>query len=44
MQKPFVLMLFPVFGAHLGFAKNQSHTLIWREMCDEIAIRVSKSA
>jgi hypothetical protein len=44
MQKPFVLMLFPVFGEHLGFAKNQSHTLIWREMCDEIAIRVSKSA
>ena len=44
MQKPFVLILFPVFGAHLGFAKNQSHTLIWREMCDEIAIRVSKSA
>ena len=44
MQKPFVLMLFPVFGAHLGFAKKQSHTLIWKEMCDEIAIRVSKSA
>ena len=44
MQKPFVLILFPVFGAHLGFAKKQSHTLIWREMCDEIAIRVSKSA
>ena len=21
MQKPFVLMLFPVFGEHLGFAK-----------------------
>ena len=44
MHDPLVPMFFPVFGEHLGFAKNQSHTLIWREMCDEIAIRVSKSA
>ena len=44
MHEPLVPMFFPILGAHMSGAKNQSHTLIWREMCDEIAIRVSKSA
>ena len=28
MQKPLILMLFPLFSAHWGFEKNQSHALI----------------
>ena len=48
MQKPLVLMLLTLFGAHWGFAKNQSHTLIegviCGEMAGEMAIGVPKSA
>ena len=49
MQKPLVLMLLTLFGAHWGFAKNQfaknqSHTLIEGVICGEMAIGVPKSA
>ena len=44
MQKPLVLMLLTLFGAHWGFAKNQSQTLIEEVICGEMAIGVPKSA
>ena len=33
VQKPFVLMFFPLFGAYLSSAKFQYPGLIWQELC-----------
>ena len=33
VQKPFVLMFFPLFDAHLCCAKFQYPGLIWQELC-----------
>ena len=38
VQKPFVLMFFPLFGALLGSAKIQHPGLIWEELCRKMHI------
>ncbi len=38
VQKPFVLMFFPLFGAHLSSAKIQYPGLIWQDLCGKMHI------
>ena len=34
MQKPLILMFFPVICAHMGDTKFQYSNKIWKELCD----------
>ena len=43
MHELVILMLFPVFNAHMCFAKFQYSDLTWKEMCGQMAHLVADS-